>query len=69
MVDCGIEMYNSSHINPSDVRDYLQLLSYIKFELLSREQKLAFAQALEQKAIELRQASAEVNQAAKNDIW
>lgn len=62
-------MYNSSHINPNDVKNYLQLLSYIKFELLSREQKLAFAQALEQKAVELRQQSMDVNEAAKNDIW
>lgn len=62
-------MYNSSHINSNDVKDYLQLLSYIKFEMLSTEQKLAFAQALEQKALELRQQAADVNTAAKNDIW
>jgi len=61
-------MYNSSHINTSDVKDYLALLSYIRFDMLSPEQKLAFAQALEQKAVELRQQSMNVNEAAKNDI-
>jgi hypothetical protein len=62
-------MYNSSHIDPRDVQTYKRLLDHIRFDSLSHTQKLAFAQAMELKAVELRQESADVNQAAKNDIW
>lgn len=62
-------MYNSNHIDPRDVETYKRIIDQIKFGALTYTQKLACAQALEQKAIELRQDSAEVNRAAKNDIW
>nr|WP_290226320.1 hypothetical protein [Trichocoleus desertorum] len=62
-------MYNSNHIDPQDVAAYKRIIDQIRFDTLTPTQKLACAQALEQKATELRQDSAEVNRAAKNDVW
>lgn len=60
--------YNSDRISRRDVERFKEVLDNIKTEMLTPDQQLAFAEALVERANELRQRAIEVNEAAKNQI-
>ena len=63
-------MYNSEHIDPRQVQVFRQFILVGVDERWRPTTLLAYAQALEETAVELRQKAADIecNEAAKNQI-